>query len=95
MTRRSLEKITFAGMWTNTCCSHPQYTEEEMQTSEGYLGSRKAAIRRTNFELGISDLTLPMLHCGARILYFAHANEHFAEYEMDHIIFAKYDPSPF
>jgi isopentenyl-diphosphate Delta-isomerase len=24
--QRSLKKITFPGMWTNTCCSHPRHT---------------------------------------------------------------------
>jgi isopentenyl-diphosphate delta-isomerase len=23
--QRSLDKITFPGMWTNTCCSHPRH----------------------------------------------------------------------
>ena len=31
------------------------------------------------------------LHIGARILYHANANETFAEYELDYIIFAKKD----
>mmetsp|Transcript_33430 Transcript_33430/g.38395 ORF Transcript_33430/g.38395 Transcript_33430/m.38395 type:complete len:147 (+) Transcript_33430:19-459(+) len=28
--KRSSNKITFPNMWTNTCCSHPLYTPEEM-----------------------------------------------------------------
>ena len=82
-------------MWTNACCSHPQHTAEELQTTENFIGPRKAAIRRAKFELGIHDLALPSLHCGARILYYADADEHFAEYEMDYIIFAKQELQPF
>ena len=95
ITQRSLEKITFGGMWTNTCCSHPRHSEEEIQTNENYIGPRKASVRRTAFELGIKDLTLDKVHCGARILYYADADQNFAEYELDYIMFTKYDPKPF
>ena len=81
-------------MWTNTCCSHPQHTDEELEINE-WLGVRRATIRRSAFELGINDLTLDKVHCGARILYYADADDHFAEFELDYIIFAKYDPNPF
>lgn len=52
---------------------------------------RRAAIRRTKFELGINDLTISDLHVASRILYYAVACEKFAEYELDYIIFAKKD----
>ena len=35
--RRSAAKITFPGLYTNTCCSHPLYTEEE-RNSENFIG---------------------------------------------------------
>ena len=35
--KRSDTKITFPGYWTNTCCSHPLSTEEELP-EEGQLG---------------------------------------------------------
>ena len=89
MTQRSAKKITFPNMWTNTCCSHPRHTEDEMDLSEGYIGPRRAAIRRTEFELGIKELTVSQVHCGAKILYYADACDRFAEHELDYILFAK------
>ena len=55
--QRSDRKITFPGLWTNTCCSHPSHNSEELDSniSNNYLGVRKATIRRSKFELGISD----------------------------------------
>ena len=41
-------------MWTNTCCSHPLYSPEEMEEDK-YMGVRRAAVRRLNHELGIPE----------------------------------------
>lgn len=82
-------------MWTNTCCSHPQHIETELDTTNNYIGIRRAAVRRTAFELGIHDLSVDMMDVGSRILYFADADEHFAEHELDYILFAKFNPQPF
>jgi isopentenyl-diphosphate Delta-isomerase len=43
MTRRSLEKKTFAGMWTNSCCGHPGPDEK----------ISAAVTRRVREELGV------------------------------------------
>ena len=75
-------------MWTNTCCSHPEHIESELETSNDWIGPRRAAIKRIKFEMGI-DLDLLDVQCGARILYLAKADEVFTEYELDYIIFAK------
>ena len=68
MQQRSAKKITFPNMWANTCCSHPEHKEDELETSQDFIGVRRAAIRRTQFEMGI-PLNLLDVHCGARILY--------------------------
>ena len=36
--QRSDAKITFPGLWTNTCCSHPLAVESEMDTSQEAIG---------------------------------------------------------
>lgn len=87
--QRSDKKITFPGLWTNTCCSHPRHVPDEIDLSTDFIGPRRAAVRRTAFEMGINDLSPAQIHCGAKILYYADACESFAEYELDYILFAK------
>ena len=76
-------------MWTNTCCSHPRHTPDEIDLSDNFIGPRRAAVRRSLFELGIDFLEPDMIKCGAKILYYADACENFAEHELDYILFAK------
>ena len=89
-----MKKVTFPGMWTNTCCSHPRHTPEELDsTSEnGYMGLRRAAVRRSRLELGITDLNEETdLKVGSRILYYANNCDRFGEHELEYIIFSKTD----
>ena len=48
-------------------------------------------MRRSEFELGITDLSVEDLHVGSRILYYAPSCDRFAEHELDYIVFAKKD----
>lgn len=56
---------------------------------------RRAAVRRTDFELGIKDLKEEDEHVVSRILYYANACDKFAEFELDYIIFAQKDIAEF
>ena len=51
--RRSMEKVTFPGVWANSCCSHPLHSEEELDETNA-IGVKRAAIRKLEQELGIS-----------------------------------------
>ena len=43
--QRSSHKITFPLVWTNTCCSHPLYLPDELDTLH-YVGVKRAALRK-------------------------------------------------
>jgi len=92
--QRAMKKITFPGRWTNTCCSHNAHVPNELEEEPHYIGMRRAAIRRTQFELGIKDLHTDDLRVVSRILYYAESCDRFAEHELDYILFAKKDISP-
>ncbi|XP_046383072.1 isopentenyl-diphosphate Delta-isomerase 1 [Ischnura elegans] len=65
MQRRSKQKVTFPGEFSNACCSHPLYTDEELEENgkDGTsiaIGVKRAASRRLEYELGIpTDQTQP------------------------------------
>lgn len=58
--QRATAKITFSGVWTNTCCSHPLHGMEPNEVDDlqdvergQVLGVKHAAIRKLEQELGI------------------------------------------
>lgn len=79
--RRSMLKITFPGLWTNACCSHPLVDE-----GDGLNGCKKAANRKLKQELGTS---VEFLDYVGRILYKASEVE-WGEHEVDYILFSKF-----
>lgn len=70
--QRALDKYHSAGLWTNTCCSHPRVGEDILLAGQ----------RRLHEELGITaDLT----HCGW-FHYQAHFPNQLSENEIDHVL---------
>ena len=59
--QRASSKITFPDFFTNTCCSHPLYRKEELE-EENALGVKRAARRKLEHELGISQDTVQLNH---------------------------------
>ncbi|CAI5710831.1 unnamed protein product [Peronospora destructor] len=90
--KRASEKITFPGFWANTCCSHPQFTESELEDG---VGVKRAAIRKLEHELGIPTLTFAIndLVYVSSVIYKAASDANWTEYEIDHILFARGDVS--
>lgn len=90
--QRSAEKITFPLYWTNTCCSHPLYTDSELEEKDN-LGVKRAARRKLEHELGIVSGTIAIedFIFLTRIHYLAESDTEWGEHEIDHIIFVKQD----
>jgi len=97
--KRADHKITFPGVWANTCCSHPLYSEEEME-EDNAVGVKRAAIRKMEHELGISPDNLPIesFNFITKMMYSARMNADWIEREIDHILIihadVELDPNP-
>ncbi|XP_062848110.1 isopentenyl-diphosphate Delta-isomerase 1 [Trichomycterus rosablanca] len=90
--QRSDAKITFPGCFTNTCCSHPLYTAQELEDQDA-IGVRRAAQRRLEAELGIPVDQVPpeeMTYL-TRIHYKAESDGVWGEHEIDYILFIQKD----
>ncbi len=78
--QRSLDKYHSAGIWTNTCCSHPRPGELTLD----------AAKRRLREEMGMEcDLSY-----GFNFLYKATFSNELTEHEIDHVYFGVSDEIP-
>ncbi|KAK6544555.1 isopentenyl-diphosphate delta-isomerase idi1 [Orbilia ellipsospora] len=98
--QRADEKITFPGLWTNTCCSHPLGIPGETgDTLEAAIvGVRRAAQRKLDQELGIPAKQVPLdkFEFLTRIHYKAPSDGLWGEHEIDYILFiqTKVDVNP-
>ncbi|KAG5363749.1 Isopentenyl-diphosphate Delta-isomerase [Yarrowia sp. B02] len=93
--QRAAEKITFANMWTNTCCSHPLAVPSEMgglDLASRVRGAKNAAVRKLDHELGITGVPAEDFHFLTRIHYAAPSSGPWGEHEIDYILFVKADP---
>jgi isopentenyl-diphosphate delta-isomerase len=88
--QRSKKKITFPLNWTNSCCSHPLYTPDEM-VEKNYQGAKKALRRRVKFELGCDLGEIEDIHFMGKIYYNAQCDETWGENEIDYCFFIKRD----
>ena len=80
--QRSLDKITFPDLWTNSCCSHPLNTALELEETE-QRGVRRAAQRKLQHELGIRPEQVPLEKFVflTRIYYLAPSDGTWGEHE--------------
>ena len=78
--KRALDKYHSAGLWTNTCCSHPRKNESFIH----------AAHRRLNEEMGMSA----HLDKAFSFIYKAHLDQGLIEHELDWVFLGKSDVLP-
>jgi len=74
--QRQHNKYHCGGLWTNTCCSHPQPGED----------TQAAAERRLNEEMGIQA----SLTYAGKFHYIAHFDNGLTENEVDHVFIGPY-----
>lgn len=103
LTQRAKTKITFPGVWTNTCCSHPLYGKTPNEVDDGiadfpeFPGIKHAAIRKLKHELGIDPEEVP--HDSFRFLSRFHYwaadtvtygdTTPWGEHEVDYVLFVQ------
>jgi geranylgeranyl diphosphate synthase type I len=90
--RRASDKVTFPDVWANSCCSHPLHSDEEMDEKDA-VGSKRAAVRKLEQELGILPEQVPLdsFHFITKMRYSARMNETWIEREIDHILVIQAD----
>ncbi|NCG43173.1 MAG: isopentenyl-diphosphate delta-isomerase [Euryarchaeota archaeon] len=90
--RRAEDKVTFPGIWANSCCSHPLHCDSELEETNA-LGVKRAAIRKLEQELGISpaQISIDDFHFITNMRYSSRMNASWIEREIDHILLIKAD----
>lgn len=78
--QRAAGKYHSAGLWTNTCCSHPLPGESVMA----------AARRRLHEEMGVES----KIRFQFKFMYRVQLNEGLIEHEYDHVLTGLYDGQP-
>jgi isopentenyl-diphosphate delta-isomerase len=73
--RRALDKYHSAGLWSNTCCSHPRPGETVLE----------AAQRRMPEEMGIDLVLRPVFS----FIYHATFENGLVEHELDHVLIGR------
>lgn len=80
--QRAANKYHGAGLWTNACCSHPQWNEE----------LEAAAVERLAYEMGLTC----HLDYVFSFIYHTPVENNLIEHEYDHVFvgYTNVDPSP-
>jgi len=78
--RRALNKYHSGGLWTNTCCSHPQPKEN----------IEESAHKRLKEEMGFDCILKNVFH----FVYKTELDNGLTEHELDHVFIGHYNDSP-
>ena len=104
--QRALDKITFPGVWSNTCCSHPLFrqipdeVDDDLAVSSGnVIGVKNAIQRKLLQELGVTlnKAQTDRIKYLTRVHYWAadkvtHGEQSpWGEHEVDYILFCQLD----
>ncbi len=79
--RRATSKYHSAGLWSNTCCSHPDPDETIIEASE----------RRLKEEMGLSVASIHELY---QLIYKVEFDNGLTEHELDHVLVGYTDELP-
>ena len=83
--QRAYNKYHGGGLWTNACCSHPQWSEDIKQS----------AIQRLHYEMGL-DCNIDK---SFSFIYYSHVENGLIEHEYDHVFIGHTnkipDPHPY
>lgn len=90
--QRSMDKVTFPGVWANSCCSHPLHSDEELDETNA-MGVKRAAIRKLEQELGITpeSISIDDFVFMTKMRYSSRMNQDWIERELDHILVIQAD----
>uniref|UniRef100_A0A8C6RKD9 isopentenyl-diphosphate Delta-isomerase n=2 Tax=Nannospalax galili TaxID=1026970 RepID=A0A8C6RKD9_NANGA len=90
--RRSDTKLTFPGHFTDSCSSHPLSNPEELEEKDA-LGVKRAALRRLQAELGISQdqISLKDIIFMTKYHYQAKSDPTWGEHEVCYLLLVKRD----
>ena len=78
--RRASSKYHSAGLWTNTCCSHPRLNETTLAAAE----------RRLDEEMGIFTSLTHLFH----FIYRVDFDNALTEHELDHVYLGTFNGEP-
>ena len=92
MQQRSSEKITFPGIWANSCCSHPLDIENENgDPVEGVIhASKRKMLQELGIPLEVSS-NWEFNHIG-RFEYSCRWDDDWIEHEIDHVLIVRASP---
>ena len=93
MQQRSSEKITFPGIWANSCCSHPLDIENENgDPVEGVIhASKRKMLQELGIPLEVSS-NWEFSHIG-RFEYSCRWDDDWIEHEIDHVLIVRASPN--
>ena len=93
MQQRSSEKITFPGIWANSCCSHPLDIENENgDPIEGVIhASKRKMLQELGIPLEVSS-NWEFNHIG-RFEYSCRWDDDWIEHEIDHVLIVRASPN--